>query len=337
MQENSAALAVGNRPAGELARADLPMDRNPAAVYLARLAAGPGRDTQRRALDTMAGMISGGKHDALSCPWWALNYQHTAAIRAELAARYAPATANRHLSALRGVLKEAWQLGLIPDAEVYRKAAALPVIRGQTLPAGRALAGGEITALVGACAADPSPAGPRDAAMIGAMYGGGLRRAELAGLALGDWDPEASALVIRAGKGHKDRMAYLPTGAAAALADWLALRGADPGPLFCPVNKAGRLALGERLSPQAVYGMLRRRGRQAGVKDFSPHDLRRTFCSDLLDRGADIAVVARMAGHSSPTTTARYDRRSDAAKRQAADLLHVPYHGRPDLWGGGED
>jgi site-specific recombinase XerD len=58
------------------------------------------------------------------------------------------------------------------------------------------------------------------------------------------------------------------------------------------------------------------------------HDLRRTFVSDLLDTGADIATVAKMAGHASVSTTARYDRRPEEARRKAVGLLHVPYRRR---------
>ena len=82
----------------------LPSDRHPALVYLARLAPSS-RRSQRGALDTMAAILTQGQHDALSMRWETLQYQHTAALRAALAERYAPATANRHLAALRGVLR----------------------------------------------------------------------------------------------------------------------------------------------------------------------------------------------------------------------------------------
>jgi integrase len=112
-----------------------------------------------------------------------------------------------------------------------------------------------------------------------------------------------------------------------ALRTLLAVRGNDNGPLLCPVNKAGKITI-RRLSDQAVLGALQKRARQATVKGFSPHDLRRTFISDLLDAGADIATVQRMAGHASPETTSRYDRRGEATKRRAASLLHLAYESR---------
>jgi len=63
-----------------------------------------------------------------------------------------------------------------------------------------------------------------------------------------------------------------------------------------------------------VYAILRSRATKSGVKPFSPHDLRRTFVGSLLDAGADVSVVARLAGHASVATTARYDRRGEKAR-----------------------
>lgn len=299
-------------------------DRHPAAVYLAGLAPGS-RRTMRDALSVIASILSQGNQSALQLDWSRLRFQHTALVRSKLAERYSAATANKMLSALRGVLKAAWRLGLM-SAEDYARAVDVQAVTGSTLPAGRALTAGEISALLEACCEDLSPAGARDAAMIALLRVAGLRRAELCGLELGDYHGEDGSLLVK-GKRNKQRAVYIADGAAEALSDWLLVRGDGPGPLFCPINKGGKLSL-RRMYPEAVFNMLRKRGRQAGVKDLSPHDLRRTFVSDLLDAGADISTVQRLAGHASVTTTARYDRRGEAAKRKAVALLHLPYRQR---------
>lgn len=314
---------------------DTPNDRNPALVYLAGLAKGS-RRTMLDALNTIAqistggmrgadGKWHGGTADALTMPWGLLRFQHTTAIRSRLADEYEPATANKMLSALRGVLEACWRLGQM-NAEDYHRARDVKNVRGQTVPAGRELTGGELGALMGACAADDSLSGVRDAAIIAVMYAGGLRRDEVVSLQVEDYNATTGRLVIQ-GKGHKERTTYLNNGAADALADWLAARGSEAGALFPPVNKGG-IADNRPMTAQAIYNLLQKRAQEAGVKSFSPHDLRRTFVSDLLDAGADIATVAKMAGHANVQTTARYDRRPEEAKRKAAGLLHVPYSPR---------
>lgn len=306
-----------------LAMATLPADRHPAAVYVARLAPGS-RRTMRHALDAVAALLTTGQATAETLDWPSLGYQHSQAVRAALAARYAPATANKVLAALRGVLREAWRLGYI-SAEEYHRAADLPAVRGSTLPRGRALTAGELRALFAAIAEDARPATrARDAALVAVLYVAGVRRAEAVALDVTDYDPESGALTIRRGKGNKARIMYATNGARDALAAWLTVRGTEPGPLFVPVNKAGRIIL-RRLTPESVFDRLQALAKRAGISRFSPHDMRRSFISDLLDNGADLAVVQAMAGHANPATTARYDRRGERAKQRAAGLLVVPY------------
>ncbi len=295
-------------------------DRHPVKVYLARLAPGS-RRSQKAALEAMATLLTSGRLKADHLPWYHLGYQHTQALRTALADRYSPATANRHLAALRGVLREAWRLGLM-SAEDLQRAIDLPAVRGERLPRGRVLSRGELRALFESCRAG-SPADARDAALMGVLYAAGLRRAEVVALQVSDYDPETGALTVR-GKGNKERVAYIDNGAADAVREWVRVRGDEPGPLFCPITQRGVVVI-RPMTDQAVYAILQSRAEKAKVTAFSPHDLRRSCVSDLLDAGVDISVVQRFVGHANVTTTARYDRWGEQAKKKAAKPLHVPF------------
>jgi integrase len=181
----------------------VPPDQQPARIYLARLGEGS-RRTMRVALDTMAALLTGGRCDADMLDWSRLRYQHTAALHAALAARYQPATANKHVAALRGFLREAWQLGQM-TAEAYHRAVNLRTVKATTLPRGRALGTGELRALFRACREDRRASGVRDAALLAVLYGTGLRRSEALALDLADYDRETGALTVRAGTAAKPR------------------------------------------------------------------------------------------------------------------------------------
>jgi site-specific recombinase XerD len=323
------AIPIAGRPPG---------DENPVLAYLARLSPGS-RRTMRASLETIARLASGGEVGALDFPWWMLRYQHSEAIRGRLAEGYAPTTANKMLSAMKGVLKSCWRLGLMTADERDRASDVEPV-RGTRLPPGRSIPRGELRSLFEVCAQEANDPrmrarGVRDAAMLALLYVGGLRRTELASLRLSDYDPEERSVRIR-GKGNKERRVYAEGGADLLLSAWLELRGyGDPDePLFLPVRKDGEVrhtdAHGEKkssLSDQAVYKMVKRRHREAKIKEVSPHDFRKTFVGDLLDAIGDLSTVQKLAGHSDPATTARYDRRGERAMREAASHLHVPHFG----------
>jgi integrase len=301
---------------------------NPAAVYLSSLTSQLSRYTMRNALRTIIAVVRnvevGSISDQvmLSYNWGALRYQHTAAIRSILAERYSPSNANRILSALRGVLREAWRLEYM-TAEEYQRAIDIKLVKSHILPHGRDLDNEEIKDLAEACRADPSIAGIRDLAIIGLLYSCGLRRSELVNLEWTDFNERSGQLKIRMGKGRKQRTVYVTGGTLKALMRWATVLGASSGAMFRPILKNGRI-MNTGMVSQSIYDMLKRRSKEAGVSDFSPHDLRRTFVGDMLDSGVDIATVADIAGHSSIETTRRYDRRPETTKKTAAEKINFP-------------
>jgi site-specific recombinase XerD len=298
---------------------------NPALAYLASLTEGS-RTTMRACLKRIA---KKGGHTAETFPWHTLRFPTALAIRTWLieaktakGETRSAATINLHLSAVRGVLHAAWKLNLMTTDD-YHRAIDIEPVKATKLPRGRALEGGELRELFKACKRDESIAGRRDAAMIAVLYGAGIRRAEAAALDVSDYNAETGELKIT-GKGNKQRLVYATNGSAEALAIWLTRRGSEPGPLFLPINKGGRI-IARRITDQAVRNILVKRAAEAEIKPLSPHDLRRTFVGDMLEAGADLHQVQMLAGHANVQTTLRYDRRPEHAKRRAAELLHVPF------------
>jgi len=303
---------------------------NPAKVYLASLETATSRRTMRGALDKVAAMLAPGA-DLETFPWEQLRYQHVMAIRTAMAEELSYKTVNKRLSAVRRTMHECWRLGLI-DAETDARIQDVGNLKGATLPAGRDVSLGELTALMQACANDQTAAGARDAALIGTMVCG-PRRAEVVQLQLADVDLDAGFLTVH-GKRNKERRVPLIPGVDAALQDWLAVRGDAPGALFYPIRRGGHIQDiedGDTLSTQAVYAVLARRCEDAGIAPATPHDLRRTAVGLYLSAGVDIATVARIMGHASVTTTARYDRRPEQQKLDAARRLALPYRRRATL------
>lgn len=313
----------------DIPRRNLPQtaEADPYRSYLEALPSPESQRTMRGCLDRIARLQTGDPAaTGAGQPWHLLRYQHTAAIRAAMTKQgWSAAYINKHLVALRRVLKEAWRLGRM-TAEQYQQATDLPPITGHRLPTGTHIPKEVLGAVLAGCDDEGTVAGYRDAALIATLYSTGCRRAEVARLTMADYDPADRSLTV-VGKGRKQRRVYLTSSAVTRLHRWLARRGRAAGALFAPVGKTGNIRLRDgrpaHMTGQAIADILARRGEYAGVGHFTPHDVRRTFIGDLLDAGVDLATTQQLVGHSSPDTTARYDRRPDARRREAVDRLDL--------------
>ncbi|HZE38911.1 MAG TPA: tyrosine-type recombinase/integrase [Stackebrandtia sp.] len=293
-------------------------------AYLDSLPSPESRRTMAGCLDRVARLMSGDEAaTGAGQPWHLLRYRHTSRLPALLReAGMAPSYINKHLVAVRRVLKEAWKLRLM-SGEDYQQAASVESLAGQRLPRGRHIDGTVIAGALAACDADDSPAGARDAAIIAVLHSTGCRRAEICGIGVDDLDLGERAIAVH-GKGNKQRLVHLTVGAAERVGAWLAVRGRGEGALFNPIAKSGRLRRRDgalsAMSGQAIADMLARRVGGG----FTPHDFRRTFIGELLDAGVDVATTQQLVGHASPDTTVRYDRRPARRRRDAVDRLRLP-------------
>jgi integrase/recombinase XerC len=164
------------------------------------------------------------------------------------------------------------------------------------------------TAALGQLVAAPSdeaPMGLRDRALLETIYSAGLRVSELTGMNVADLDLDAGVAHVR-GKGKRERLALLGDQATAALRTWLAVRGST-GPAGSKQDAVFLNKRGGRLTPRSVARMLEKYLALTGLDPrTSPHSLRHSFATHLLDNGADIRSVQELLGHRSLATTQIY-------------------------------
>lgn len=207
--------------------------------------------------------------------------------------RLDPTSIARKLAALRSWFRFLVRRGVLagnPAREVrsprrpQKLVAFLPIDESEALMEGRGLGGA---------------ARDRDLAVLELLYASGLRVSELAAL---DWDDvERGERTVRVlGKGGKERIVPFGRKAARALEVYLGPRAHDRGPVFTN----GR---GGRLSVRSLYSLVRRGARAAGLRRrVTPHTLRHTFATHLLNGGADLRAIQELLGHSRLSTTQRY-------------------------------
>jgi integrase/recombinase XerD len=168
--------------------------------------------------------------------------------------------------------------------------------------------------------------GSRDRAILETLYGAGLRISELVGLDVDDVDLDQGTLLVRAGKGSKARRVPVGRPARAAVGDYVTR--ARPELVRRATRTAGGAALflnarGGRLSRQGCWKVLKGHARAAKLQvTVSPHTLRHSFATHMLDAGADIRVVQELLGHASISTTQVYTLVSDQRLREVYYTSH---------------
>lgn len=327
---------------------------HPVVNYLASLQSAKSRKTMERALRQIAEIFTGQEFhsvtDLVRVDWSSIRRNLVLGLQLNLnskrPAQVSPPrpardrlkanTINTYMAALRGVLKECRRRGWISESDLA-DILDIKAVKGGKVMKGRALKQGEVENLFQACEQDETVLGVRDAAIIGLLHGCGLRRSEVAGLSYRSINLDEGHVQLT-GKGNKERVVKLSPGAQGALTAWIKLRGSHTGALFVAFDpgakkraaNAGVEVVSEMhglpLSDKSIANILNKLiSCVVGAKSATPHDMRRTYITSLLEQGVDIRQVMRMAGHESTDTTLRYDRSEEKSQKEIAGRINTPY------------
>ena len=230
--------------------------------------------------------------------------------------QYARTTIARRLAALRSFFKFTLREGVTTS----NPAKALRTPRaGRKLP--HFLTTQQVATLLEAPPAN-EPMGLRDRAILETLYSAGLRVAELVGLNMEDLDQDQNIIRVF-GKGKKERIAPIGKYASRALDQWFAVREPDPDASPEQRNAIFLNKFGRRLTTRSIGRMIDKYLKQTGLDTItSPHTLRHSFATHILDGGADLRSVQELLGHKSLTTTQIYTHVSTRRMRETYEESH---------------
>jgi site-specific recombinase XerD len=270
-----------------------------AARYLASAALS---DSTRRAyaadLRDFAGWYGNGELERVDVR--VLSEYTTDLGRARAGGKLSAATINRRLCAVRSLLRFSLGPGHVPDVPLAPR-------RGRRLP--EAPKPAEVEEILDPLGADGDPLGLRNRALLELVYSAGLRSAEAVGLDLGDVDFEQEHVLVRHGKGSKERL--VPLGEEAA--DWVGRYLREGRPLLArgAIDALFLSARGRRLDTSTLRRLMPH-----------PHRLRHAFATHLLEGGADLRTIQELLGHASLSTTQIYSHVSAKRLRRVYDRSH---------------
>lgn len=306
---------------GEIAKAGSSPERiNPAMAYLLSLQSDNSRKTMQSFLNRVADVFWGTTWD--QAPWETLTRNRIQAIMLKLAEQdLAPSTRKGILSAVKGVMREAWIAKTI-DPDEYHAIKDIKGPTGRRVRKGRSIQKEEVKDLIEAVPLKSTELlRVRNRAIIAVMLGSGLRKTEACTLRTDDINLDEAKMVVL-GKGDHEDEIDLHTSSIPYLTAWLEIRGEPKEYLFNPINRHGQIA-DRRISASGMDHILSEAAKEAGVKSFTAHDTRRTFATRLFASGVDSIKVRDAMRHASVETSEIYNMADANALKEAIESVNL--------------
>ncbi|MCH8493902.1 MAG: site-specific integrase [Idiomarina sp.] len=291
---------------------------SPYALYLSRLSSSS-QQSIRSQLRSIARIMQWplDDHDHFH----RINYEEAIKVRAMLAHEgWSARSINRAMVAVKGIVKVAVMMGKADQIQSLQLQTISRMKHGEHQ--GTCLTTTQVEALFKHLTRCKRAHCYRNTAIFAVLLGTGLRRSELCKLEIADYRMAERRLLVRSGKGNKSRELFLPEWAVLHLKSWLDIRQRKDGLMFCRVMASGKFDISRGLSSSTIYRLVQDTFEGLGISGVTPHDLRRTFITRLLEQKVDINTVRQMAGHAEISTTTIYDKRDHQFMRQAADALN---------------
>lgn len=290
---------------------------NPAETYLLSLDSNVNTSNSALALNRLCHKLQKDS-DYNSFNWSKLTYTSLIKLKSDLQAdNYSAGSINTYMSLFKGVALDAWRQKLIATDD-YLHIKDIKRVKNVRMLTGRSLPPEEIKNLIKHCSKLKTKMGYRNAAIIALTYGAGLRVHEVANVKMSNFKDGDITII---GKGNKERRMPLPSFVVRILNRWLLARSqVDCDGLFLRVHRGDHI-LKSQLSKGSIRRIFINVLQQVNSEHFSPHDLRRSYATNLLDANVDLFTVQNLMGHASVDTTRLYDLRGEKTKAIAVKLL----------------